>query len=495
MGTDSIGTQYDRLGSIYLSHVEIWRTSSAEPTKTGTLWTTVKDVTHFSPLFSQQGDLMMDFGNIIDPGLLLDGVFNVTLTATFNPASPSRDAHDRLAADLIIPLSNLSPTSPNLFTIEDDTGATTNVNIPDDTREAYVEIFASGNSAEEFWYSNTPDEFLPLFPESTGLIGKGPFREVQLLIDGQFAGAVWPYGVIYTGGITPTNWRPLTSFGAYDSPTYWIDITPFLPQLLSKTTPHSMTLAVRGQGQNPSFNSNWFVSGSIHIRKGLSKTSGRMRRYHAPDLEISTTGGTLDDNETVWTRVDAYREFLVESELQTSEGTKVVTFKQDLQFINTARYADDGWLQWINQTSNGTTSSIHGSEGRLRDAFIYPLNIFSNYSNYLAQSGGYGSEVNQTYTRALQPPTDTYRSIHSIQHARGNVEMDDWPGLRHAIRGKGQTDQKFAYVDGRGQTYFRDLATKNDGWIHDTVWGSLREGNLPVPRSQLYGPDGGPGFR
>jgi len=109
--------------------------------------------------------------------------------------------------------------------------------------------------------------------------------------------------------------------------------------------------------------------------------------------------------------------------------------------------------------------------------------------------GAYGSEVNQTYTRALQPPTDTYRSIHSVQHARGSVEMDNWPGLQHAIRGKGETDQTFGYTDGHGQTYFRDVATKNDGWIRDRVWGSLRDGNPPVPRSQLYSPDGGPGFR
>lgn len=192
---------------------------------------------------------------------------------------------------------------------------------------------------------DTPDEFLPFFPESTGLIGKGPFREVQVLIDGRLAGVIWPYGVIYTGGITPTNWRPLTSYGAYDSPTYWIDITPFLPQLLSNQTAHEVTLAVRGQGRSPSFNSNWFISGSVHIRRGSSRTSGRMRVYHAPEPEISTTGHISQDNQTVSTLVTARRIFMVESELQTSEGAKIVTFKQDLQFTNTAQYVDEGWIQ------------------------------------------------------------------------------------------------------------------------------------------------------
>lgn len=73
--------------------------------------------------------------------------------------------------------------------------------------------------------------------------------------------------------------------------------------------------------------------------------------------------------------------------------------------------------------------------------------------------------------------------------------MDDWPGLRHAINGTGSTKQTFAYVDGRGQTYFRDIQAKNDGWVKDDVWGTLRDANPPVPREQIFGPKGGPGFR
>lgn len=73
--------------------------------------------------------------------------------------------------------------------------------------------------------------------------------------------------------------------------------------------------------------------------------------------------------------------------------------------------------------------------------------------------------------------------------------MDNWPGLRHAINGTGTTSQVFAYVDGRGETYFRDIAAKNDGWVSDKVWGSLRDANPPLPRTQISGPSGGPGFR
>lgn len=111
------------------------------------------------------------------------------------------------------------------------------------------------------------------------------------------------------------------------------------------------------------------------------------------------------------------------------------------------------------------------------------------------QVGVFGSDVQQTYTRALLRPHGTYQSIHSVQHATGEVGLDNSPMLRHAINGSGNTIQNFAYVDGRGQTYFREIAAKNDGWIADNVWGTLRDANPPVPSNQIVGPAGGPGFR
>ncbi|KAL0956183.1 hypothetical protein HGRIS_002343 [Hohenbuehelia grisea] len=489
----SKGTQYDRLSAIYLAHTEIWRSSSAEPTKTGTVWTTLKDVSHYTALFSKPGDLMMDFSNIIDPSLLLDGAFEVTLTATF--FAPTKNFPTAKVFDTITPLSNLSPTLPNFFTIADDAGASTNITLPETTVEAYVEIFCSGNSAEEFWYLNTPDEFVGAFPESSGLVGKGPFREVQVLIDGQLAGVVWPFAVIYTGGITPSNWRPLTSYGAYDQPTYWVSITPFLPVLLDRSKTHSITLRVQGQGTNPSINSNWFVSGSVHSRTGSRKTTGRITKYSIGALDIKTTGGATAGNATVWTKVTAARKINIQAELTTERGTEVVSFTQDLHYSNDARYEDEGWVQWGSQTTTGTTVAKQRGTQVLRDAFTYPISVFSNYSLYTLEFGAYGSEIQQNHTRVLQPPVGVSRSIHSEQHAKGAIGMDNWPGLRHAINGTGATEQTFAYTDARGESYFRDAATKNDGWVRDVVWGTLRDANPPVPRNQIFGQGGGPGFR
>lgn len=168
-----------------------------------------------------------------------------------------------------------------------------------------------------------------------------------MLVDNILAGVVWPFAVIYTGGITPSNWRPLTSYGAYDAPTYWIDVTPFLPILLDESVSHNITLQVRGQGADgASINSNWFVSGSVHGRVGTGPTTGRMSVYEVEDAaEFEVTGGASADNATLWTKVVGGRHLKIESELQTAEGTKTVSFVQDLGYRNDGTYADEGWLQ------------------------------------------------------------------------------------------------------------------------------------------------------
>lgn len=250
-------------------------------------------------------------------------------------------------ADIILPLSNLSPNHKNFFTLDGDIGGTTNITLPRTTQQAFIEVYASGNSAEEFWYLNTPDEALPLFPDPSVLAGKGPFREVQVLVDDRLAGVVWPHAVIYTGGITPTNWRPLTAYGAYDQPTYFIDATPFLP-VLADGKAHNVTLRVQGQGAvPPSINSNWFVSGAMHLRLGKQAVSGKMTKYEVtPSAGIVTRFGAYGPGkETVWATVVANRSIVIESELYGDEGKKVVRFEQKLSYSNVQKYADEGWVQ------------------------------------------------------------------------------------------------------------------------------------------------------
>jgi Peptide N-acetyl-beta-D-glucosaminyl asparaginase amidase A len=76
------------------------------------------------------------------------------------------------------------------------------VTLPRNAVSAVVEIQASGNNEEEFWYYNLPNEYLPYANDAT--FGDSSFREVRVLVDGQIAGVVFPYPVIFTGAFLPT---------------------------------------------------------------------------------------------------------------------------------------------------------------------------------------------------------------------------------------------------------------------------------------------------
>ena len=57
--------------------------------------------------------------------------------------------------------------------------------------------------------------------------------------------------------------------------------------------------------------------------------------------------------------------------------------------------------------------------------------------------------------------------------------------MSHVSNGTGSTNQSFSYLDGRGETYFRETVALYDQWVADTVWGTLRNGNPPVPSDQI----------
>ena len=58
-----------------------------------------------------------------------------------------------------------------------------------------------------------PDED---FEPDSGACAGGTYREIQLYVDGQLAGALYPFPTIYTGGVCPLLWRPLTGIYSFN---------------------------------------------------------------------------------------------------------------------------------------------------------------------------------------------------------------------------------------------------------------------------------------
>ncbi|KAJ6075040.1 uncharacterized protein N7446_002817, partial [Penicillium canescens] len=147
----SRGRQYDRLALMYLGDNEVFRTSTAEPTANGIVWTYIKEMSQYNSLWQAPQKLIFDLGNIVND--VYTGSFNVTLTAHFS----YRQA---------IPTDN----------------TTVMLEIPAAASRAVVSISACGQSEEEFWWSNVLNEDTQYF-ESTPEIDISPF--LPMLQDGE----------------------------------------------------------------------------------------------------------------------------------------------------------------------------------------------------------------------------------------------------------------------------------------------------------------------
>ncbi|KAJ5430506.1 hypothetical protein N7491_007522 [Penicillium cf. griseofulvum] len=262
----SRGKQYDRLALMYLGDNEVFRTSTAEPTANGIVWTYIKEMSQYNSLWRSPQKLIFDLGNIIND--VYTGTFNATLTAHFSTGQ------DFKTADMILPISarKSASNSSSAFQLPTD-NTTVMYEIPTAASRAVVSISACGQSEEEFWWSNVLSQDTQDFESTVGrLYGYTPFREVQLYIDGILAGLVWPFPIIFTGGVTPGFWRPVVGTDAFDLRQPEIDISPFLP-VIQDGKQHSFEIRVTGLNVSAdgiatfadTVGSYWVVTGNIFI--------------------------------------------------------------------------------------------------------------------------------------------------------------------------------------------------------------------------------------
>lgn len=392
----SAGRQFDRLALMYLGDIEVFRTSTAEPTATGIVWTYTKDMSAYLSLWKRPQTLIFDLGNLVDS--TYTGSFNATLTALFYVRKDPP-----VFADIILPISaqQSSKNGTSAFILPTD-NATTMHNIPSGISHAFVSLAACGQSTEEFWYSNVLSSDSDTFLDTTGeLYGYSPFREVQLLVDGMLAGVVWPFPIIFTGGITPGFWRPLVGIDAFDLREFEIDISPFLPYL-SDGKPHAFQIKVVGlqccdaTGSlelSSSVGSYWIVTGKIFLFAGATDTpTDRLpptRYTPIPRVAASSSVGQGRNgiNETLSYSVHVSRSIWIKS-----GGTY---WYQRLDYTNDGLLTSHGLTQVNTQSTTGAfaayLSPIPGRRGPARNdlKFEYPITVNTTYGIFPDNSGIY----------------------------------------------------------------------------------------------------------
>lgn len=250
--------------------------------------------------------------NVVDP--TYTGVLHINVSIAFYQLTAS-------APDVwtVLPLQDITNASDPLNRLANSgalgQASAVKLDPASDVNQIRLHVFASGHGCEEFWYTNVPGTDVP-----SGTCGGGAYRELLVYIDGVLADAVLPFPVIYTGGINPLLWRPLTGILSFDIPPYEFDLTPFASWLLDGAA-HNVTVQV--WGNNPQ--GTWFLDPVLllrHAEANQSISGGRIRKL--PDSVPNVTEQVhkkSNTSSTQWMR--GSHSYEVQSQLHLRSGQEI----------------------------------------------------------------------------------------------------------------------------------------------------------------------------
>jgi hypothetical protein len=363
-GTEQ-GRQYDRLCNIDVGAEQIFLGVTPEPTPTGITWHVTKDVTGYLPLLTGTQTFFTYVDNYLSS--VDTGIPVITAKLLFYPAdygfAPARPAdlrHPSLAGDAInetgpgsdpgrpgvpttiVPLVPAGQTT-DWNTVNAGQTMSTTVSLPDNITMATLDLYAVGQSNDEFWWGLSPS-----------------FREIEVSVDGKPAGVVWPYPFVYTGGVNPLIWRPLTGIHTMDIPSYRLDLTPFAG-LLSTPGQHTISLTVAGNA------GYWLAGGSLMLTAGGDPVTGSVTTdsLSFPTTSTVTPTNALGSPEDQAITESANAAFTLAGTVSQDSRTYTDTFNQSLQFSNDSTDINSSCsgpcYQWVHQeTTSDASETIRG---------------------------------------------------------------------------------------------------------------------------------------
>ncbi|KAL0717223.1 hypothetical protein Bca4012_066545 [Brassica carinata] len=461
----SRGRQFDRILGVWLDGVELLRSCTAEPTRNGIVWSVQKDVTRYHSLLvkNETQTLAVYLGNIVDR--TYTGVYHVDVIFHYYPLDSTTHISPR-AADMIMPVSRSLPLNDGLwFEISNLSDSKyKEFKIPRNVYRSVLEVYVSFHENDEFWYGNLPNDFIKA--NDLDAAGNGPFRQVVVTLDGRVAGAVWPFPVVFTGGINPLLWRPVTAIGSFDLPSYDIELTPLLGSLLD------------GEGHELGFSVTnalnvWFVDANLHLWLDHEKevVEGEVLEVSRSSLEISSVSDFEGLNGNFET--EAKRVIRLSGLVKSSHGDVVTTSHQEFRYVNKMVLGKDGGLQIIDQLIRGE-DRVHAKRG---SRLIYAAKSirsfpFYLYSDSLEQQNNTSLEVanvtmgfNEERSESGNGLMRTFKSkVENKQEGQGVMVVKN----NLVVNGYGGTQQVYKYV-GSDQCYFRNVSSFNYNILYDKI--------------------------
>ncbi|MGA9527344.1 MAG: peptide-N4-asparagine amidase [Terriglobales bacterium] len=338
------GIQYDRTANIWIGATNIYFGTTAEPDPgNGRHWHIERDLTDYSSLFTTSQEGTVDLFNLYNS--TYNGLLHGTATLYFYPLATHEIAP--VTADQVIGFSAGSTGGTVALNTGSDLLEQT-LTLPTNIQRIFFDVFAQGQSNDEFWYSCVPNDVaneLESCPNTA-------FRESEVTIDGTPAGVAPVYPWIFTGGIDPFLWIPIPGVQTMNFRPYRVNLTPFAG-MLDDGNPHTIALSV--------FNADNYFSATASLLLYLDHDSTQVtggvteNTLTAPSPSITENLHTAPDgNITGTVNTRSGHDFKVSGYVNTSHGPVTTTVAQDIKFTNlqTFKLTATEYQQNINQ---GTT--------------------------------------------------------------------------------------------------------------------------------------------
>ncbi|KAK1397063.1 Peptide-N4-(N-acetyl-beta-glucosaminyl)asparagine amidase A [Heracleum sosnowskyi] len=455
------GRQFDRIFGVWLGGVELLRSCTAEPRTNGIVWTVKKDITRYYSLLMTNQTLAVYLGNLVDN--TYTGVYHVHLSFHFYPAQKHLGNLDHASnADFILPISRNLPLKDGLwFQLVNSTDVQSKkFKIPKNAYKAVLEVYVSPHENDEFWYTNLPNQYIAQ-NNLTNVPGNGPFREVVVSLDGKVVGAVWPFTVIYTGGVNPLLWRPISAIGSFDLPTYDIEVTPSLGTLLDGKT-HEFGFSVTNALNV------WYIDANLHIwldRKS-EKTEGKVLTTSSLPPRVSSISNFTGLNGTFLTMVSR----LIKSTgwVKSSYGKITTQATQQFNYSNFMEMGNNGDMQIVHQTIDFNDNVIANSGPHVDSVTslkTFPLYLYSYNADQ--GDGAYTSVANLSlgFNEKKIKKSKLGSSVSSLRNLQeGQSSMLVKGNL--VVSGVGSTQQAYSF-NSHNSCYFRNVSSSNYTIIYD----------------------------
>ncbi|WP_433967299.1 peptide-N4-asparagine amidase [Tunturiibacter gelidiferens] len=355
--TVTAGRQFDRSAWFYLGDTNIFYGTTAEPRAAlSPSWHIERDVTDLTALFKTPQTGLASIGNIVNS--TFTGIIFASSALEFYPANFHTPAP--ITPDIVVPVSaGNGPVTLN--TTADQ--ATATLNLPRNVEKVYLDVISQSQIGDEFWYLCVPSAVAG----ELETCGNTAFRETEISIDGKPAGVAPVFPWIFTGGIDPFLWEPITGVQTLDFKPYRVDLTPFAG-LLGDGAQHTVAVSV--------FNANGFFlsTGNIFVYTdhGSKEVSGGVLSNTltaAPNPEVVQNLSTDSSGTTTGTvNVGSNRTFSITGYVNTSHGRVETTVAQRVNFVSAQTFNVNPVTQ--PEIQNLVQTSTVDSETTTRDSFL-----------------------------------------------------------------------------------------------------------------------------